>query len=219
MGFWVVSKASVHLPGPLADLNSQSTVTVQRGFHPVGFFHLPPSHIDTALTCLERTISYPPMHCWSWSSNTLATWCEELTHWKRPWCWERLKVGGEGDDRGWDGWMASPTRWTWVWASAGSWWWTGRPGVLQSMVLRRVGHDWATELNWTEPESRILRAVLHCCSGFTIAWFCDMTSYFMLSNHCFLICNMKAVIHPLFSYRIHREEKKMRWQWKLSMKI
>ena len=55
--------------------------------------------------------------CWCWSSNTLATWCKELIHWKRPWCWERLKVGGEGNDRGWDGWMASPTQWTWVWAS------------------------------------------------------------------------------------------------------
>ena len=86
--------------------------------------------------------------CWSWNSNTLATWCEELTHLKRPWCWERLRVGGEGDDRGWDGWMASPTRWTWVWVSFGSWWWTGRPG-LQSMESQRVGHDWATELNWT----------------------------------------------------------------------
>ena len=85
---------------------------------------------------------------WSWSSNTLATWNEELTHWKRPWCWERLKVGGEGDDRGWDGWMASPTWWTWVWVSSGSQWWTGKPGVLQSMGSQRVGHDWATELNW-----------------------------------------------------------------------
>ena len=57
--------------------------------------------------------------CWSWSSNTLATWCKELTHWKRPWCWERLKAGGEGDNRGWDGCTASPTQWTWVWASSG----------------------------------------------------------------------------------------------------
>ena len=65
--------------------------------------------------------------CWSWSSNT---WCKELTHWKRPWCWERLKAGGEGDDRGWDGWMASSTWWTWVWASSRSWWWTGKPGIL-----------------------------------------------------------------------------------------
>ena len=59
--------------------------------------------------------------CWSWSSSTLATWCKELTHWERPWCWERLKAGGEGDYRGWDSWMASLTRSTWVWASSGSW--------------------------------------------------------------------------------------------------
>ena len=67
---------------------------------------------------------------------------------KRPWCWERLKAGGEGDDRGWDGWMASLTQWTWVWVNSRSWWWTGRPGVRESMGLQRVGHDWATELNW-----------------------------------------------------------------------
>ena len=84
--------------------------------------------------------------CESWNSNTLATWCEKLTYLKRPWCWERLKAGGEGDDRGWDDWMASPTQWTWVWTSFGSWWWTGRPGVLQSMGSQRVRHDWATEL-------------------------------------------------------------------------
>ena len=84
---------------------------------------------------------------WSWNSNTLATCYEEPTHWKRLWCWERLKVG-EGDDRGWDGWMGSPTQWTWVWAGSGSWWWTGKPGVLQSMGLQRVGHNWETELNW-----------------------------------------------------------------------
>ena len=59
--------------------------------------------------------------CWSWSSNTLATWCKELTHWKRSWCSERLKVGGVGDNRGWDGWMASLARWTWIWASSRSW--------------------------------------------------------------------------------------------------
>ena len=74
-------------------------------------------------------------------------WCEELTHEKRPWCWERLRAGGEGDNRGWDGWMALLTQWTWVWVSSGSWWWTGKPGVLQSMGLQRVGHHWATELN------------------------------------------------------------------------
>ena len=84
--------------------------------------------------------------CWSWNSNTLVTWHKELTHLKRPRCWERLKVGGEGDDRGWDGWMASQTQWTWVWASSRSWWWTGKPAVLQSMASQRVGHDWASKL-------------------------------------------------------------------------
>jgi len=86
----------------------------------------------------------------SWNSNTLATWCKELTHRKRPWCWERLKAGGEGDDRAWDGWMASLTQWTWVWASSRSWWWTGKPGMLQSMGPQRIGHDWVTELNWRQ---------------------------------------------------------------------
>ena len=76
----------------------------------------------------------------------LVTWCEELTHWKRPWCWERLKAGREGDYRRWDGWMASPTAWTWVWASSMSWWWTRKPGVLESMGLQRVGHNWVTEV-------------------------------------------------------------------------
>ena len=80
--------------------------------------------------------------------NTLATWCEELTHLKRPWCWERRRAGGEGDDRGWDGWMASPTQWTWVWVNSMSWWWIGKPGMLWSIGSQRVRHNWATELNW-----------------------------------------------------------------------
>ena len=86
--------------------------------------------------------------CWSWNSNILATWYEELIHWKRPWCWEGLGAGGEGDDRGWDGWMASATRWTWIWVDSGSWWWTGRPGMLRFMGSQRLGYDWTTELNW-----------------------------------------------------------------------
>ena len=69
---------------------------------------------------------------------------------KRSWCWERLRAGGEGDDKGWDGWMASPTQWTWVWVDSGSLWWTGRPSVLQFMGLQRVRNDWVTELNWTK---------------------------------------------------------------------
>ena len=104
--------------------------------------------------------------CWSWNSNILATWCEELTHLKRPWCWEWLKSGGEGDDRGWDGWMASLTQWTWVWVNSGSWWLTGRPGVLQSMGLQRVGHNWVTELNWELLKIRNWSLMfLFCISG------------------------------------------------------
>ena len=84
---------------------------------------------------------------WSWNFNTLVTSCKQLTDWKRPWCWEGLGAGGEGDDKGWDGWMASPTQWTWVWVDSGSWWWTGRPGVLWFM-----GSQSRTRLsNWTEP--------------------------------------------------------------------
>ena len=86
--------------------------------------------------------------CWSWNPNTLATWCEQLTHLKNPWCWERLRAGGEGDNRGWDGWMVSPIQWTWVWVYSGSWWRTGRPSRLQSMRLQRVGHDWTTKLKY-----------------------------------------------------------------------
>ena len=83
--------------------------------------------------------------------KTLATWYlgEELTHWKRSWCWERLTAGKEGDNRGQDGRMASPTQWTRVWVNSGSWQWTGRPGVLQFMGSQRIGHNWAIELNWT----------------------------------------------------------------------
>ena len=83
---------------------------------------------------------------WNWSSNTLATWYEELTLWKRPWCWERLTAGGEGDNRGRDGWMASPIQWTWVWASSGRSWRTGKPGMLQSMRSQRIRLDW---VSWT----------------------------------------------------------------------
>ena len=79
--------------------------------------------------------------CWSWSSNTLVTSSKELTHLKRPWCWQRLKAR-EVNDRGWDGWMASLIQWTWVWANSGSWWWTGKLGTLPPW-----GHNWVTELN------------------------------------------------------------------------
>ena len=85
--------------------------------------------------------------CWSWNSNAFATWCKELALLRRPWCWERLRAEGEGDKRGWNGWMASPTQWTWVWVNSRSWWWTGRPGMPWFMGSQWVGHDWVTELN------------------------------------------------------------------------
>ena len=78
---------------------------------------------------------------------------------ERHWCWERLRAG-EGDDRGWDGWVASPSQSTWVWVHSRSWWWTGRHGVLWFMGSQRVGHDWATEMNWTELNWTILQSNL-----------------------------------------------------------
>ena len=84
--------------------------------------------------------------CWSWNCITLATWCEELTHLKRPWCWERLKAGGEGDDRGWDGWMASPTQGTWVWINSGSCWWR----EAWHAAVHGVAKNWTQLSDWTE---------------------------------------------------------------------
>ena len=114
--------------------------------------------------------------CWGWNSDTLATSCEELTHWKRPWCWEGLRAGGEGDDRGWDGCMASPTRWTWVWVKSGNWWWTGRPGVLQFMGLQRVWHNWGLACcdSWGRKESdtteRLNWTECYCISNMWYSW-------------------------------------------------
>ena len=116
---------------------------------------------------LEKTLESPldckeiqPVHSkdqfwiligrWTWISNTLATWCEELTHWESPWCWERSKVGGEGGDRGWDGWMASPTQWTWVWVISRSWRWTGSLPCCNSWGCK--GSDMTEQLNWTRKE-------------------------------------------------------------------
>ena len=93
----------------------------------------------------------------------IATSCEELTHWKRLWCWEGLGAGGQGDDRGWDGWMASLTRWTWVWVNSGSWWWTGRPVVLRFMGSQRDGHDWATDLMWSDLKGSMSRVMSSVC--------------------------------------------------------
>ena len=133
--------------------------------------------------------------CWSWNSSTLATSCEELTHWKRLWCWEGLGAGGEGDGRGWDGWMASLTWWTWVWVNSRSWWWTGRPGVLQFMGLqsRTRLSDW---LNWTE--SRIITTYVYLIHNLAfgrrgkkkikyIGWFHVILKFPNLLDLCFYL--------------------------------
>ena len=99
----------------------------------------------------------------------MATWCKELTHLKRPWCWKRLKAGGEGDDRERDVWMASQTQQIWVWASSRSWWWTGKAGMLQSTGSQGVRSDWVTELNWASLSDTGHQYPLHApyLSGFT----------------------------------------------------
>ena len=116
--------------------------------------------LESPLDC-KRILPVHPEGNQSWifvrrtdaEAETPILWTPDGNNWllKRLWCWEKFNAKGKGDDRGWDGRMASTTKWTWIWVNSGSWWWTGRPGVLPSMGSQRVRHDWATELNWTEP--------------------------------------------------------------------
>ena len=116
--------------------------------------------LDSSLDCKEiKPVSLKGNQPWisiemtNTEAEALILWPPDGKSWligQDPWCWEGLGAGGEGYDRGWDGWMASPTQWTWVWVNSGSWWWTGRPGVLHFMGSQRVGHNWVTGLNWTE---------------------------------------------------------------------
>ena len=115
--------------------------------------------LESPLDCKEIQPVHPEEDCPGYSLEGLMLQLKlqyfghlmrRVDSWKRPWCWEGLGAGGEGDNRGWDGWMAPPTRWTWVWVNSGSWWWTGRPSVLWFMGSQGVGHNWMTELNWTE---------------------------------------------------------------------
>ena len=115
--------------------------------------------LESPLDCKEIQPVYPKGNR-SWlfigrtdvEAETPILWPPDAKNWllRKDWCWERLKAGGEGDNRGWDGWMASLTWWTWVWVGSGSWWWTGKPDTLEPMGSQRVGHDWATELNWPD---------------------------------------------------------------------
>ena len=112
---------------------------------------------------------------------------EELTPWKRPWSWERLKAGGDGDDRGWDGWMASLTQWTWIWANSGNWWWAGKPGELHSIGSQRDGHNWATELNWQkgshEPTAYLKNYIIKTLVFNYVLYF---SQYFIWFKYCIL---------------------------------
>jgi len=147
----------------------------------------------------------------------MATSCEELTHWKRLWCWEGLGVGGEGDDRGWNGWMASPTRWTWIWVNSGSWWWTGRPGVLRFIGSQRVGHDWATVLNWWCLKKNSWKdKTMQYLLVEQILWGYEFLDFYFQDKHCVshsvgtdslqphgLLCNLPgSIVHGILQARI-----------------
>ena len=139
----------------------------------------------------------------------------------RPWCWERLKMGGEGDNRGWDGWMASPTQWTWVWVNSRSWWWTGRPGVLQSMELQRVVHDWVTkltELSRLEEQREIMilqpqfGVIFTLCSlGAPWTWFLHGSWFFII------LCHLKRQLAGFYTSKSMQTMKwYILWQdWKI----
>ena len=134
-----------------------------------------------------------------WNSSTLATSCEELTHWKRLWRWEGLGAGGEGDDRGWDGWMASLTRWTWVWVNSGSWWWTERPGMLRFMGLQRVRHDWATDLIWSD-----------LIYSYIVALYLQFYALLLNITRCFLFSNdTKKYIPYRKNFNVRKERVKI----------
>ena len=112
--------------------------------------------LESPLDCKKiQPVNHKGNQSWIFTERTdaeaeapiLYSWYKEPIYYKRPWCWERLKAGGEGDNRGWDDWMASPTQWTWVWASSGCWWWTGKPGMLQSMGVTKI---WIRLSDWSE---------------------------------------------------------------------
>ena len=154
-----------------------------------------------------------PIHLYYGCKPTLATSCEELTHWKRLWCWEGLGAGGEGDDRGWDDWMASLTRWTWVWVNSGRWWWTGRPGVLWFMGLQRVGHDWATDLIWSDLISlQFVCSVVIPCSPVLFFSLLFLTSS-LPSSLLFLFCSFLSLL--FVSTSVIYNKVQIQWCFKL----
>ena len=157
---------------------------------------------------LKETVLNVHWKDWCWSCNTLATWCKELTHWKRPWCWERLKADGEGDNRGWDGWMASPTQWTWVWASSGNWmdmeaWSRGFPYFFQfkSELGNKEFRIWATVSSqsyfcwlYRASPSLVAKNIINLILVLTIWWWpCVQSSLVLLKEGvCYDQCILLA---------------------------
>ena len=125
----------------------------------------------------------------------MATSCEELTHWKIPCCWEELGAGGEGDDRRWDGWVASPTQWTWVWVDSGSWWWTGRPGVLRFMGSQSQKQlNYWTELNWKRCRPNIFSDIIVARATCTCAQSSCRISLFLLISWPLCCCRLATLV-------------------------
>ena len=133
--------------------------------------------LESPLNCRKSVLN---IHwrdwCWSWNFNTLATWCKELTHLKRPWCWERLKAGGEGDDRGWDGWMASPTQWTWIWVNSGVG--DAQGGLTCCSSWSCKESDKTERLNWTIPPNIIF---ITCLFLWFVTWLKRLNTHKVLS--------------------------------------
>ena len=133
--------------------------------------------------------------CWSWSSNALATWCEELTHWKRPWCWERLKGGGDGDDRGWDGWMASLTPWTWIWTGSGSWYGQGSLACCSPWGCKELD---MTEQDWTVTVTYDVEHLFLCfCESPLVKYLLRSLAHFLIKLFVFLLSSFKIFLYPL----------------------
>ena len=135
---------------PTTTINPSREVILPHLINPLGYI-VSLTSLECVLSLMTLPLTWPsPDQLTDWFIcpkvfNTLVNWCKELTHWERLWCWERLKTGGEGNDRGWDSWMASPTQWKWVWENSRSWGWTRGPGVLQSVGSQRVEPDWETD--------------------------------------------------------------------------
>ena len=153
-------------------------------------------HINRTVHCTDFLCQHDGFNIHLWNSSTLATSCEELTHWKRLWCWEGLKAGGEGDNRGWDGWMVSLTQWTWVWVNSGSWWWTGGLACCDSWGHRES--DTTEPLIWSD----VLR--VSCSFPFTVekystAWQnYKLIDPFPVTEH--LDCFLFLAIKPLWTF-------------------